>query len=216
MVLLLSLEGNIGAGKSTIIQKLKEYLPNVRLIEEPVGVWTSLKNNEGENLLELFYKDKRRWGYTFHNCAILSRMKLIQDILDNAHPDDIILTERSVHTDRYVFAEMLHDEGVLDNLEWELYNMWFDSFASKIPLQGIIWTSTSPETSAKRIIKRGRHGEEAIPLEYLKDLDQQHLKWITNTHLKTIEISTEEGVDFEESVLQIKNFINQFIKNKND
>lgn len=71
--ILISIEGDIGAGKSTLIQYLKERNPTWNFIDEPVGTWTSLKTDEGENLLELFYKDQKRYSYTFQNCALLSR-----------------------------------------------------------------------------------------------------------------------------------------------
>ena len=88
--LLVSIEGNIGAGKSTLLDKLRSENPNWIVINEPVGVWSSFRNDANENMLEVFYKDRKRWSYTFQNCALLTRFQNIEsaiaerDALDNA------------------------------------------------------------------------------------------------------------------------------------
>jgi deoxyadenosine/deoxycytidine kinase len=126
--LILSLDGNIGAGKSTLLAEIRKALPDLHVVDEPVGQWTALHNAAGKNLLELFYEDKKRWAYTFQNCAILTRLKNIQEAVQrldrSVKGPHIILTERSVLTDKYVFAEMLRDAGDMDPLEWELYDTW--------------------------------------------------------------------------------------------
>lgn len=216
--IIISLDGNIGAGKSTLLNAIRERIPEINYVDEPVGQWTALKNAEGRNLLELFYEDKKRWAYTFQNCAILTRLKNIQDAiekLDSGSKDpQIVLTERSVLTDRYVFAEMLRDSGDIDPLEWDLYEMWFNTFAKKLPVKAIIYLSTSANTSSKRIKIRNRHGEENISIEYLNALDEQHKKWISNTTVPCLELSTEENISLDENIQKIRDFI-QMLKNKN-
>ncbi len=207
--IIISLDGNIGAGKSTLLAKIRESIPEMNVIPEPVDTWTSLKmGGSGKNLLELFYEDKKRWAYTFQNCAILTRLQNIEQAI--AHPDvksNIFLTERSVLTDRYVFAEMLYESGDINDIEWQLYNKWFDTFAKKLPIKGIIYLTTSPETSQKRIKIRNRHGEENIHTDYLDALDNQHHKWISNTEIPVLKISTEEGEDMNITIAKIRELI---------
>jgi deoxyadenosine/deoxycytidine kinase len=62
--IVISLDGNIGAGKTTLL-KACEGIEGCTIVHEPVASWLQMKNEHGESLLELFYKDKRRWGYTF-------------------------------------------------------------------------------------------------------------------------------------------------------
>lgn len=206
--IVISFDGNIGAGKSTLLSRIRTAVPEWQIVDEPVDTWTSLKNAAGKDLLELFYEDKRRWAYTFQNCAILTRLKTLQAALASAKAP-VLLTERSVLTDRFVFAEMLRDSGDIDALEWTLYESWFNAFAKEFPIRGIIHLTTSPETSLKRIHIRNRHGEEGIPLEYLTALDRQHQKWLTETDLPVLEISTEEGVDVDATIAAIREFIDQ-------
>jgi deoxyadenosine/deoxycytidine kinase len=209
--IIISLDGNIGAGKSTLLAEIRNRLHDLHIVDEPVGQWTALKNAEGKNLLELFYEDKKRWAYTFQNCAILTRLKNIQDAVENLDSTlkgpQVIITERSVLTDKHVFAEMLYEAGDIDPLEWELYESWFNIFGKKYPVSGIIYVSTSSSTSKERIGIRNRQGEENIGLDYLDALDVQHKKWIENTNIPVLTLSTEVGVPVEKNIQEIVEFI---------
>lgn len=215
--IIISLDGNIGAGKSTLLNRVREEIKGIYYVDEPVSQWIKLVNGQNKNLLELFYEDKRRWAYTFQNCAILTRLKNVQDTINSIPSGEeypIVLTERSVLTDKYVFAEMLRDSGDIDPLEWDLYNMWFDTFGNSQPVGGIIYLSTSAETAKKRIQIRNRHGEEGIDIDYLNSLDAQHKKWINNTDVPVLTLSTEDDVPLEENIQKIKEFI-ESLKTKN-
>lgn len=209
--IIISLDGNIGAGKTTLLAEIRKYIHDVHLVDEPVGQWTSLKNADGKSLLELFYEDKKRWAYTFQNCAILTRLKNIQEAVENLDTTlkgpHVIITERSILTDKHVFAEMLRESGDIDPLEWELYENWFNIFGKKYPIHGIIYLSTSSTTSKDRIHIRNRHGEDKIGLEYLDALDTQHKKWIENTNIPVLTLSTEIGVSVNKNINEIKEFI---------
>jgi deoxyadenosine/deoxycytidine kinase len=211
--LILSLDGNIGAGKSTLLGHIRNYLHDIHVVDEPVGQWTELHDKDGKNLLELFYEDKKRWSYTFQNCALLTRFKNIQDAIakldKTVKGQQVILTERSMLTDKHVFAEMLHDSGDLNAIEWELYNNWFHTFGKTYPIHGIIYLSTSSETSKNRIQIRNRQGEDRIELDYLNALEAQHEKWITNTTIPVLTLSTEIGVSVEENMQKIREFVKQ-------
>jgi deoxyadenosine/deoxycytidine kinase len=209
--IIISLDGNIGAGKSTLLTEIRNKLHDVHIVDEPVGQWTALKNAEGKNLLELFYEDKKRWAYTFQNCAILTRLKNIQDAVENLDSTmkepQVIITERSVLTDKHVFAEMLRDGGDIDPLEWELYESWFNIFGKKYPVLGIIYVSTNSTTSNERIKIRNRNGEGNIGIDYLDALDNQHKKWVESTNIPVLTLSTEVGVSVEKNIEEIKLFI---------
>jgi deoxyadenosine/deoxycytidine kinase len=208
--IVLSLDGNIGAGKSFLLDHIAKALPDVEVVLEPVGEWMTLKNAEGKSLLELFYEDKRRWAYTFQNCAILTRIRGIKNALKGCKKR-VIITERSVLTDRFVFAEMLRNSGEIDPMEWDLYMKWYEAFAEDLPVRGVIHLTTGVGTSAERIVKRGRHGEDHIPLDYLSALDIQHRKWLSNTTMPVLNISTEPGVALEDNLAKIRAFVDELV-----
>lgn len=209
--IVLSLDGNIGAGKSFLMEHIRRELPDVEVILEPVGEWMTLKNAEGKSLLELFYEDKRRWAYTFQNCAILTRIRGIKNALKGCKKR-VIITERSVLTDRFVFAEMLRDSGEIDSMEWDLYMKWYESFAEDLPVRGVIHLTTGVGTSAERIVKRGRHGEDHIPLDYLSALDHQHTKWLSTTTMPVLHISTEPGIALTDNIAKIRAFVDELVR----
>ena len=204
MTLVISLDGNIGAGKTTLMEAIRTAMPEVEVVVEPVGEWLSLKDANGKSLLELFYEDKRRWAYTFQNCAILTRLRTIKEALATTKKK-IVLTERSVLTDRFVFGEMLRASGDITSLEWQLYCMWYDTFASGLPMAGVIYLGTDVTTSAERIVHRGRTGEDQIPRAYLADLDAQHKKWLSSTALPVL--SLESTGSLQEKVDKIRKFL---------
>jgi deoxyadenosine/deoxycytidine kinase len=187
--ILISIEGDIGAGKTTLIDKLKQQHPEWHFIKEPVETWQNLKTEDGRNLLELFYTDKERYSYTFQNCALLSRALNIKKTIDEwikkcqMNPEEqqfnVFVTERCLETDYYVFAQMLRDDGLMNLVEWDLYKMWYDYIKEQsYPLSGIVYLSTPPEICKERIQVRGRKGEETIPIEYLVNLDIYQKKWL--------------------------------------
>jgi deoxyadenosine/deoxycytidine kinase len=209
--ILISLDGNIGAGKSTLLEAMRKQCPDITVVQEPVADWITLRNQEGKNLLELFYEDTSRWCYTFQNCALLTRLLDTERIMREWKPEEgkipVVITERSVLTDRYVFAEMLHREGKMDDLEWTLYLKWFEHYAANLPVKGILHLTTSAETSKERIQTRGRSGEEKIPMEYLHQLQDQHTHWIKTSHIPVLEVSTEPGVSQDATIATIREWI---------
>ena len=166
------LEGNVGTGKSTFLRTLKEL--GINVIFEPVDEWTSIKNSNGKNLLEEFYNDQKRYAYTFQSIAFRTRVKNIQNSDTNS------VVERSIFTDRNVFAKTCYENGMMNEIEWNDYTSWFDWLVETFDIKpkGYIYLRASPDISYDRIKKRNRSGEETIPFDYLKELHNKHEKWL--------------------------------------
>lgn len=69
-----SIEGNIGSGKSTFLKAINKEIPEVEVLAEPLCAWQNVGEN-GYNLLEMYYKDPARWGLTFQNFALMTRVQ---------------------------------------------------------------------------------------------------------------------------------------------
>lgn len=178
-----TVEGNIGSGKSTLVKKLKKifhYLDNIKIIflDEPVSVWESIKDKSGKNIIEKYYENQKKYAFSFQMMAYISRIHQIKEILDNNN-NVIIISERSVFTDREIFAKMLYDDKKIEEIEYNIYLKWFDEFVKDIPVSGIIYVKTDPEICDSRVIKRNRKGEN-IPLSYLKNCYNYHENWLNN------------------------------------
>lgn len=199
--IILSIDGNIGAGKTTLLNDLKRKYPNWHFVDEPVDTWTRFVNEEGESLLEVFYKDRQRWSYTFQNCALLTRVRAITKAIrewkqtcerdPSQYKNNIFVTERSVETDFHVFAKMLHEDKSLNKMEWDMYRQWYGYLSMDTKVRGIIYVTCSPEKCSERIHTRGRSGEESIPMEYLQQLHKYHEDWINNTCTPVVQFNTE-------------------------
>lgn len=229
--IILSIDGNIGAGKSTFLNQLKKQFPNWHFIDEPVDTWTKFVNEDNESLLEVFYKDRKRWSYTFQNCAFLTRVRSMTKAIKDWKKDcatepkemnnDIFVTERSVATDFNVFAKMLRQEGSLNKMEWDMYKQWYHYLYTDCKISGIIYITCNPEKCDERIKIRGRAGED-IPQEYLNRLHSAHEEWINNTDIPVFKIDTEntdftkDDMDeiFKDINKQLMNFIREVRKSE--
>lgn len=177
---IISIEGNIGSGKSTLVQELKQsnLYPNSKVcfLLEPVEEWNKIKDNN-ETIIEKYYKDQKTHAFQFQMMAYISRLKQIRNAIKENY--DIIFTERSVMSDKNVFAKMLYDDKILSETEYAIYNEWYNEFISDIPEPIIVYLKTEPEVALSRVIKRNRPGEN-IPLEYLEKCSDYHNLWILN------------------------------------
>ena len=201
----ISIEGNIGSGKSTILNILKSKLSDVIFIDEPVDEWFKIKDNNNKNMLELFYNNKNKYSFVFQITAYITRLrKLIEILKDNN--DKIIICERSIYTDKYVFAKMLYQDKFINDIEWNSYNYWFDTFKEISKLDGIIYVNTKPDICFDRIKKRNRNGESNISLDYLNNCHQKHLDWISK---ESNVLDIDGNQEFENNDLLIQNILNQ-------
>ena len=175
--IIVSIEGNIGSGKTTLLSNLQNAFPekNILFVKEPVNVWEEIKDSQGKTMLEKFYADQQKYAFSFQIMAFISRISLLkQSIREN--PDSVIITERSLHTDKMVFAQMLFDSGLIEDVNFQIYLKWFDEFSRECPLNRVIYVKTDPDICIQRIAKRSRAGESVIPIDYLRECHAYHEK----------------------------------------
>lgn len=167
-----SIEGNISAAKSTFLKVLESHLgaENIEYFCEPVNLWT---NCYGQNLLEAFYKDPKRYSYMFQSAAIATR--LIQQNKPQTRP--IRILERSGLSD-HCFAENCRDTGLMNDVEFAAYQTWYNFLIkhSSGP-NGLIYLRTTPDVCFERMGRRNRQEESKVSLEYLQQIHDKHEKW---------------------------------------
>ena len=175
---IISIEGNIGSGKSTFVEQLKQTLKNdnICFLQEPVEQWNKIVDKDGINILEHYYKDNKRWAFSFQMMAYISRLTLLKKAIESNY--EIIITERSLYTDKHVFCQMLYDNDLIEDIEFTIYNKWFEEFNNIRNIQ-YVYLKTDPEISYERVLKRSRCGE-TIPLSYLINCSHYHDKWLSN------------------------------------
>jgi deoxyadenosine/deoxycytidine kinase len=222
------IEGNIGSGKSTFLNILKNRLTDEKqgkyserisngsysFITEPVDEWLATTDNSGKNILEYFYEDQNRWSFAFQMNSFISRVHRIQN-----EKKSINFIERSVFTDRYCFARNCFTSGKISEIEYKIYCKWNDWLVENFDIKptAYIYLRTSPEVCSERINGRNRNGEESIPLDYLQQLHDHHDDWLlrieknNNVHVLEIDVTNnylDNEKDIETFIGHIENFIN--------
>lgn len=180
--IIISIDGNIGSGKSTLLKNLKElYKDNKKIIflREPVDEWNEIKDENGITILEKFYSDKKKYAFTFQMMAYISRYKILNETFEN-NKDCIFITERSIYTDKLVFAKMLYETKDIDEISYKIYNQWFDTLSKNFKINKLIYVDTKPKICLERISKRNREGENVISLDYLNKCEIYH-QFMINT-----------------------------------
>ena len=205
--MLISIEGNIGSGKSTLVEYLKSIGTYV-FVDEPVNEWLAIKDKDGSNALECFYNNQKENAFCFQILAYITRLKKLMDKIKENPSEVVIITERSIETDRNVFAKMLYEDGFLSSIEWETYNYWFNTFKETSKVDLIIYIKTSPEKCLERINKRNRSEEMNIKLDYLVKCNKFHDDWLSENNQNKITINGHDTIDIIRSnVIDILNKI---------
>jgi deoxyadenosine/deoxycytidine kinase len=178
---IISIDGNIGSGKSTLYDFLKNKYRNnkeIGFVEEPVDTWSTIVDENNTPILTNLYKDTHKYAFRFQMMAYISRLHLLrQAVCSNNY--QVIITERSVMTDRHIFAKMLHDDGHIALDEMSIYLKWFDEFISDVYPSSFVYVRADALTCDGRVKKRARPGE-IIELSYLQRCHDYHEQWLNN------------------------------------
>ena len=156
----ISIEGNIGSGKSTILKLIKENFPELTILDEPLASWEKVGQNGNVNLLKLYYGNPQRWGFTFQIYAFMTRLMKWTEF-SRLDSKQIKVSERSLLSDRFIFASIMRDTGILSEAEHEAYLSCYRDLLKmqKIAkVQGVIYVQCDPKICSERIKKRSREG----------------------------------------------------------
>ena len=195
-------QGNIGSGKSTFVDKLKSRYSerkDICFLQEPVNEWLTIKDKQDVNILENYYKDQPKYAFMFQMMAYISRLAMLKRAIES-NLYEYIITERCLNTDRNVFCKMLYDDGLIENIGYQIYNKWFDEFNNFNTIDYVhVYLKTDPLVSKKRVDKRARV-EETIPIEYLTKCHEYHDKWLLTTNQKVIIIDSNQDIEINPNI----------------
>jgi deoxyadenosine/deoxycytidine kinase len=183
--IIVSLEGNIGAGKSTLLAALEATLcadpikgQTWVFLKEPVHLWTKICDKDGNTMLSKFYADPAKYSFAFQIMAFTTRLHELRRII-REHPGITgIICERSLDADQEIFAKMLHDGGQMEDVEFEIYQQYFQEYDADFTVDAIIYCDTDAATCYDRVKSRSRDGESGISLEYLEKCREYHELWL--------------------------------------
>lgn len=176
---IISIEGNIGSGKSTLVEGLKQKYKgqeHICFLQEPVDEWSCVRDNDGKTILEKYYGNQERYAFSFQMMAYISRLAQLKNAIKKGY--QVIITERCVYTDKMVFAQMLYDDKKIEEVEYQIYLKWFTEFIDELPEFHYVYVKTRPTIAHARVNKRSRKGETEIPLDYLEKCHHYHETWM--------------------------------------
>jgi deoxyadenosine/deoxycytidine kinase len=223
MFTIISIDGNIGSGKSTLMGQLETNFSdnkNVVFLKEPVEDWGHITDENGTTILEMFYENPTKYGFSFQIMAYISRVNIMKNEIKK-NPNAIFISERSLFTDKLVFAKMLFDSGNIELVNYKIYLKWFDTFANDFPVSKVIYINAEPEICHQRIAKRSRTGENNIPLEYLQKCHTYHNSMLDISSVDCVckdQLILNGNINIHENKEQLDLWIDQintFIYNSN-
>jgi deoxyadenosine/deoxycytidine kinase len=195
----IAIVGNIGAGKTTLTEMLaKNYGWD--------PIYEAVDNNP---YLEDFYNEMKRWSFNLQIYFLNSRYRQIVEI---QRGDRNIIQDRTIYEDAYIFAENLHDMGLMTTRDYENYQSMFDNITEFIkPPDLLVYLKASVPTLVNNIQRRGREYEIGIRIDYLSKLNEKYDKWINNYKLGKLLVLDKDNLDFANNTEDMASIVEKII-----
>jgi deoxyadenosine/deoxycytidine kinase len=182
----IAIAGNIGAGKTTLSEKLAKHY----------GWEVNYERADDNPYLSDFYNDMQRWSFNLQIFFLNSRYQQILNILSG---DKTVVQDRTIYEDAQIFAPNLHEMGLMSTRDFENYTGLFETMTSQIqPPDLLIYLRASISTLVDHIHKRGREYEGNMSLDYLKRLNYRYENWIEGYKNGKLLIIDADDLDFSE------------------
>ena len=180
----IAVAGNMGAGKSTLVD----------FLSRTYGISPFYEPNEDNPYLPDFYRDMQRWAFHSQLYFLSNKFRLHQE-LDRM--PGVVALDRTIFEDAEVFATALHDMKMMDDRDWETYRGFYASILDAIrPPDLMIYLRCSMRTLKKRIHLRGRKMERDVPPAYLKRLERLYESWIESYDMGEVLVLETDRLDY--------------------
>ena len=162
----IAIAGNIGSGKTTLTGLLAKHF----------GWDPHYEDVDTNPYLNSFYEDMQRWSFNLQIYFLNSRFRQVVDIRNSGKT---VIQDRTIYEDAFIFAPNLHAMNLMSSRDYENYRSLFDLMSTFIqPPDLLIYLRASVPTLVNQIQKRGRDYENAIRLDYLKNLNEMYENWV--------------------------------------
>ena len=188
--------GNIGAGKTTLCEKLAKHFN-----------WTvQYESTDNNPYLADFYEDMKRWSFNLQIYFLNNRYRQILNILNG---DNTIVQDRTIYEDAHIFAPNLHDMGLMSARDYQNYQDLFGLMTNNVQAPDLlIYLKASVPTLVEHIHSRGRDYEGSISIDYLKKLNERYDKWIDGYTEGKLIVINSDNIDFKNNPQDLGQIIN--------
>lgn len=156
----IAIAGNIGAGKTTLAEKLAQHY----------GWEVFYEAVEGNPYLAPFYTDMAKWSFHLQIYFLNSRFEQVLKIKEN--PFESVIQDRSIYEDAYIFAQNLYEAGVLNETDFSTYRGLFNTIMQAVSAPDLmIYLKADTPKLVRQIQKRNRDFEQNIDVKYLESLN---------------------------------------------
>jgi deoxyadenosine/deoxycytidine kinase len=176
--------GNIGVGKSTLVDLLCQKLQ-----------WNPFYEPVADNpYLPDFYQDMKTWAFHSQIFFLTHRLHIHRRLID--HPNSVI-QDRSVYEDAEIFAHNLYRQGQISERDYSTYRELYSVLSEFLPPPDlVVYLRASVETLQRRIQRRGRDYEREISPAYLAQLNELYEAWIDNFSLCPVLVVPADDLDY--------------------
>ena len=196
--MIISVEGNIGSGKSTLIDHLKGFIESINLTNYISVYPEDVDNWKKEGWLEQYYSDMKRFGFGWQTRVLMSISQLFKT---DKYPKKITnIIERNAETAHQVFIKDMVNNNILTPLEANTLRQLTDMLIDWMP-DIVIYIDTNPALCLDRISIRNRTGEDGISIELLESLHENHQHYIQNMRSRGIKVHIIDGSQTPELIL---------------
>lgn len=180
--------GNIGCGKTTLVEKLSKHYGWVPFYE-------SVDHNP---YLKDFYEDMTRWAFHLQIYFLNSRFNQVRKIRESSKT---VIQDRTIYEDAYIFAANLRKSGHINERDYQSYLDIFNSMIDFVqPPDLLVYLKADIPKLVQQIQKRNRDFEFNIKLDYLRTLGEHYENWIANYKLGKLLIIDVNELDFVERI----------------
>ena len=200
--IIIFIEGNIASGKSTLTQLLADNIENSQAITEPLNEWQKMTDKDNKNILEYFYSDMNKYALPFQIFACISRIEKLEEI-DKSKK--YIFIERSIFSDKHIFAKNCKEIGLFNDIIWKLYLKLFSWIQNQLKINedniNIIYLKSSPDISFERLQTRSRSEENEVSSEYLHAIHERHEEWLNNDRNNMLVLDANQSFKDDRNIL---------------
>lgn len=176
--------GNIGSGKTTL----------AKMIAKHYGWSAELESVEDNPYLADFYEDMKRWAFHLQIYFLNSRFNQIKRIRESKVTT---VQDRTIYEDAYIFAANLYKSQFLNDRDYSSYLTLFESMIQHVEAPDLlIYLKADIPKLVKQIEKRGRDYENAIRIDYLKNLNSHYAEWIGSYDIGKLLVVDVNDIDF--------------------